>query len=93
LPPGAENHVVAFNLDIHQAGTDAVIEADAVIDLDCGMRRGPGTSVSITLSRELLTDALAFYTHDYRQDVASKRAGDERYEALVRECLVRSRRL
>ncbi len=85
LPPSAENHVVAFGLDIHQ-----VAGGDAIIDLDCGMRRGPGTSASIPLPRKLLDDMLAHYTHDYRQDTASKRAGDERFEALVRECIGRS---
>lgn len=89
LPPGSENYVTDLKVEVNKAVGDALI-GDAIIDIDCGMRLGPGTSVSITFPRTLLEDALAHYSHEYGRDWATKEAGDQRYEALFRECLRRS---
>jgi len=80
LPPGAENQVMTFVLDITRA------DADIIVDLDCGIRRGPGTSFSLILPQRVLAPALEHYTHAY-QDVGSKRAGDAIHETAIQECL------
>jgi hypothetical protein len=81
LPPGAVSQPFSIALDIN-AGADK----DCRLTISFGSSGGPGGAKEIVLPVRLIADAYEHYTYTY-PDAASKRAGDTRYEALIKECL------
>jgi hypothetical protein len=81
LPPGSERTVMRIQLAFkhHETG-------DVIIDMNCGSGNGPGSSRSITLPAEVMTDAIEHYLAN-KQDPHIQQQLDRYHENKIKECL------
>ena len=82
LPPSAEAPAFSIVLEVHpdQAADDCHLA------ISFGVSGGAGGAKEIIFPAQLIADAFEHYAHPY-PDVPTKRAGDQRFERLIRECL------